>query len=117
MEKMTKKEMFAEILKVEGVAENTAMVEFINHEIELLTRKGSKSTPSKTQIENEGIKEVIVNALTEIGTPVTITELQENCKELASYSNQKISALLKQLVDSKVVVKSTDKKKSYFTVA
>ena len=117
MEKMTKKEMFAEILKVKGVAENTAMVDFINHEIELLNRKGSKSTPSKTQIENKGIKEVIVNALTEIATPVTITDLQAKCEDLASYSNQKISALLKQLVDSKVVVKSTDKKKSYFTVA
>ena len=117
MEKMTTKEMFAEILKVKGVAENTTMVDFINHEIELLTRKGSKSTPSKTQIENEGIKKVIVNALTEIVTPVTITDLQAKCEDLTSYSNQKISALLKQLVDSGVVVKSTDKKKSYFTIA
>lgn len=115
MEKMTKKQMFEMIKGV--VSDNADMVAFIDHEIDLLNRKGSKSTPSKTQIENEGIKKVIVNVLTEIGTPVTITDLQTKSEELASYSNQKLSALLKQLVDSKVVVKSTDKKKSYFTVA
>ena len=51
--KMTKKEMFGEILK--RVSDNTEMVEFLNHEIELLERKASKSTHTKTQKENEGI--------------------------------------------------------------
>lgn len=112
--KMTKKEMF-EILK--GiVADNTEMVEFIDHEIELLSRKSSKSTQTKTQKENETIKEVIVNALTEIGKPVTISELQSVNSQMAEFSNQKLSALLKQLVDSQVVVKTTDKKKSYFSI-
>ena len=111
---MTKKEMFGEILK--RVSDNTEMVEFLNHEIELLERKASKSTQTKTQKENEGIKEIILNALTEIGKPVTITELQNANTELAEFSNQKISALLKQLVDSQVVNKMIDKKKSYFTV-
>ena len=109
--KMTKKEMFREILK--RVSDNTEMVEFLNHEIELLE---SKSTQTKTQKENEGIKEIILNTLTEIGKPVTITELQNANTELAEFSNQKISALLKQLVDSQVVDKMIDKKKSYFTV-
>ena len=112
--KMTKKEMFGEILK--RVSDNTEMVEFLNHEIELLERKASKSTQTKTQKENEGIKEIILNALTEIGKPVTITELQNANTELAEFSKQKISALLKQLVDSQVVDKMIDKKKSYFTV-
>ena len=111
---MTKKEMFGEILK--RVSDNTEMVEFLNHEIELLERKASKSTQTKTQKENEGIKEIILNTLTEIGKPVTITELQNANTELAEFSNQKISALLKQLVDSQVVDKMIDKKKSYFTV-
>ena len=116
MEKMTKKEMF-EMIK--GVCANdTRIVEFCEHEIELLNRKSSKSTQTKTQIENEGIKGAIVNALTEIAKPVTITEMQELNTEMANYSNQKLSALLKQLVENdKKVVKTVDKKKSYFTVA
>ena len=115
MEKMTKKEMF-EMIK--GVCANDIrIVEFCEHEIELLNRKSSKSTQTKTQIENESIKSAIVNALIEIAKPVTITEMQELNTEMANYSNQKLSALLKQLVESNQVVKTVDKKKSYFTVA
>ena len=115
MEKMTKREMF-EMIK--GVCANdTRIVEFCEHEIELLNRKSSKNTQTKTQIENESIKVAIVNALNEIGKAVTITELQESNAEMSAYSNQKLSALLKQLVESNEVVKTTDKKKSYFTVA
>ena len=115
MEKMTKREMF-EMIK--GVCANdTRIVEFCEHEIELLNRKSSKNTQTKTQIENENIKVAIVKALNEIGKAVTITELQESNAEMGAYSNQKLSALLKQLVESNEVVKTTDKKKSYFTVA
>ena len=116
MEKMTKREMFKMITGV--CANDTRIVEFCEHEIELLNRKSSKSTQTKTQIENENIKGAIVNALTEIAKPVTITEMQELNTEMANYSNQKLSALLKQLVENdKKVVKTVDKKKSYFTVA
>ena len=53
MEKMTKREMF-EMIK--GVCANdTRIVEFCEHEIELLNRKSSKNTQTKTQIENENI--------------------------------------------------------------
>lgn len=114
--KLTKKDLFGELLKIGEVASNKALVDFINHEIELLEKKNSKSTQTKTQKENEGIKELILNALTEIGKPVTITELQNANTELADFSNQKISALLKQLVESQAVDKIVDKKKSYFTV-
>ena len=114
MEKMTQKKI---IEMIKGVCANDIrIVEFCEHEIELLNRKSSKSTQTKTQIENESIKGAIVNALTEIAKPVTITEMQELNTEMANYSNQKLSALLKQLVESNQVVKTVDKKKSYFTV-
>lgn len=114
MEKMTKKEMF-EMIK--GVCANdTRIVEFCDHEIELLNRKNSKSTMTKTQTENVAIMETIKNALKVVGKPVTITDLQNANEEMAQYSNQKLSALLKKLVESNEVVKTTDKKKSYFSV-
>ena len=114
--KITKKEIFGMLLKVDEVASNEIFVNFINHELELLDRKSSKSTVSKTQIENEKIKKAIVVALTEIAKPVTITELQELNDEMSNYSNQKLSALLKQLVENNQVVKTIDKKKSYFSI-
>ena len=112
--KMTKKDYFKEILEI--VKENEDLTNFINHELELLDKKNSKSTMTKTQTENENIKKVIVNALTEIGTPVTITELQKKCVNLENYSNQKISALLKQLVDNEIVKKVVEKRVTRFYV-
>ena len=110
--KPTKKGMFVEILKV--VEGNEDMVNFINHEIELLDRKKSSNSESKTQIENKAIKEKIVNALTQVAREVTITELQSVNEDMASYSNQKLSALLKQLVEDGLVERVEDKKKAFF---
>lgn len=120
--KMTKKEWFAEIKAiVEGAQvdseKKAGMVDFIDHEVKLLEKKHSKSGQTKTQKENMEIMEKIITALAEIGKPVTITELQNASTEMAEYSNQKLSALLKKLVDSGRVVKTQEKKKSYFSIA
>lgn len=112
--KKTKREFFGEIREI--VKENTELVEFIDHELELLDKKTSaKSTKVNTeQVELMG---KIVNALNKIGRSVTISELQKENAEMAEYSNQKLSAMLKKLVDNKQVTKMIDKKKSYFMVA
>ena len=89
-------------------------MDFIDHEIELLSKKSSRTAPTKTQVENEKIKEKIVATLVELGKYATITEIQNANMELADLSNQKISALLKQLVDTNIIEKMIDKKKAYF---
>ena len=114
IKKMTKKDYFNELKGL--VAERQDLVDFIDHEIELLTRKASKSGQTKTQKENETIMEDIMVALREIGRPVTITELQGANEKMAQFSNQKLSALLKKLVDTNEIVKTVDKKKSYFSI-
>lgn len=116
--KMTKKETINLLIDVlmgnKEVEDMQIFVDFLTHERELLEKKSSNSGQTKTQKENEVIKEKIVNALGVIGKFVTITELQEQNEEMANYSNQKLSALLKQLVDSNVVARQVDKKKAYF---
>ena len=112
--KKTKREFFGEIKEI--VKENTELVEFIDHELELLDKKTSaKST--KVNTEQVELMRKIVNALNKIGRSVTISELQKENAEMAEYSNQKLSAMLKKLVDNKQVTKMIDKKKSYFMVA
>lgn len=112
--KKTKKDLFLEVREV--VTGNEELVAFIDHELELLNKKTStKST--KVNEEQVALMEKIVNALNEIGRSVTISELQKENAEMAEYSNQKLSAMLKKLVDNKQVTKMVDKKKSYFMVA
>ena len=118
--KMTKREMFAEIMAVVEKAEvenRNAMMEFIDHEIELLEKKSSKSGQTKTQKENEMLKTEILEELASIGKAVTVSEFQSLTRFAPpEFSNQKISALLNQLAKDGKVVKTTEKKKSYFSV-
>lgn len=116
--KITKRDNFNKLLTIREVAEDTQLVEFINHELELLDRKSASHSTAKTanQKANEEIKTKIVDALVQLGKS-TISELQAGSEEMAEYSNQKLSALLKQLVDNKQVVRTMEKKKAYFEVA
>lgn len=119
--KMTKRDYFNGLL---GVLENhkdsienyEEFKAFIEREIELLNKKRSNSKPTKTQIENEKIKEKILIAFEKIDEPVTITELAE-MDGLTEYSNQKLSVLCHQLVDEHKVVNTKVKKVSYFKIA
>ena len=120
--KVTKKDYFNALrnLVVDTEVENkTALIDFIDNELALLAKKASsaKSKPSKAQAENEGIKTAIIAALNEAEKALTITAFQTAYPEFAEYSNQKLSALFKQLVDAGAVEKTVVKKKSYFSVA
>ena len=116
--KMTKKETINLLIDVlmgnKEVEDVQIFIDFLTHERELLERKSSNSGQTKTQKENEILKEKIIETLKELNKFSTITEIQENNTELADLSNQKISALLKQLVDTKTVDKVIEKKKAYF---
>ena len=116
--KMTKKETINLLIDVlmgnKEVEDMQIFVDFLVHERELLEKKSSNSGQTKTQKENEVIKDKIVETLRGLDKYATITEIQEANAELSAYSNQKISALLKQLVESEVIVRQMDKKKAYF---
>ena len=121
MTKLTKKDYFkmvASVIENSNVENKAELQGFISHEIELLEKKAqSKGTDNAKTRENNEIIEKIYNALVEINRAVTITELQAEIPEFGEYTNQKISALMKKLVDSNRVVKVVDKKKSYFKIA
>ena len=73
---------------------------------------------TETQVANLAIKDTICATLAEVGKAVTISELQSANAELAQYSTSKLSALMRQLVvEEGRVVKTTDKKRSLFSLA
>lgn len=112
--KLIKKDYFNMLREIVVSMERQDLVDFIDNEIGLLNKKSSRTTLTQTQKENETLKEKIVSTLIELGKYATISEIQEANAELADLSNQKMSALLKQLVDSKTVDRVVDKKKAYF---
>jgi hypothetical protein len=117
--RVTKREMFEMIKGIvvdAGVENEDELVAFIEKEQNALVRK--TGTKTKIQKENEVLVEVVYNALAAQGKAVTATELLADATiaEAGIATNQKLSALLKKLVDAQRVAKTSDKKKSYFEI-
>ena len=117
---MTKREMYVAIMNLNDVASNAEMVDFLQHQIDLLdSRKGGSSKPTAKQIANEGIKEIILTVLAESETPMRVKDMLADDR-LAEYSSSKITALLRQLLPETgtgQVVRTIEKKVSYFSLA
>ena len=69
--------------------------------------------PTAQQIENEGIKEQILNVLATATKPMTATDVG---KALGIDSNHRISALLTQLKKAEQIVRTEEKGRAYFAL-
>ena len=114
--KITKREVIGMMMNEEVVKANPTYVAYLKNELALLDKKAQNKKATKTQEQNVGIKATILKVLATIGSG-TVTDIQNGNEELSALSNQKVSALVRQLVESGEVVKTTDKKKSIFSLA
>ena len=114
--KITKKEVIGMMMNEEVIKANPTYVAYLENELALLDKKAQNKKATKTQEQNVGIKATILEVLATIGSG-TVTDIQNANEELSTLSNQKVSALVRQLVDSEKVVRTTDKKKSIFSLA
>lgn len=121
--KMTKKDFFKLLAgiveKTEDFDKKTETLDFINHEIELLNKKSSAPGKKKTVHikENEELMELIGIALELFGKPVTVTTMIKENAEMSKLSSQKLSALLKKMIEAGKVVRTVEKRVPYFSLA
>ena len=92
-------------------------VEFIRNEMSLLARKNTSDSrkPTATQEANAKYKALIVEFLAMQDAGKTCTEIAKGVPALGDFNNQKIAALMRQLVESGAVAKATVKGKSIFS--
>ena len=120
--KITKKEMFLQVIALAQGEEISVSVdeimEFARHEIDLLNKKAnSKSKKEKANdAENVRLSDLIFEVLLDSEKALTISEIMAKNDDLGALSNQKVSALMKKLVDGGQVVKTVNKGRSYFSV-
>lgn len=82
---------------------------------QLVKRNSSSSSkPTKTQKENEDTKSLLLSVMA-CGESHTVTEWQDMDETLSALSNQKVSALMRQLVTDGRVTKTVDKRRALFT--
>ena len=112
--KPTKKQMFEGLLKMEGLSQE--QIDFINHELELLSKKNSgEKKPTATQVANEALKVAIYEGMQD-NRLYTVTEVIKEIPAVAGLTNQKVSPLMNQMVESGLLTKTVEKRRSYFKV-
>lgn len=78
-------------------------------------RNSAEHKPTKTQKENEVLKDVVMAVMTTEGA--TVSEIMTRDERLSALSNQKVSALLNALAKEGRVLKIPDGRKTTFAVA
>ena len=121
VKKPTQRVQYAELIALAKSANRLDLVEFCESRIEQIDKKNAKSSDkhTPTQIANKAIKEAIVTVVS--AKPMTVSEMIKTnaIKALETdgpFNNQKISALANQLVGEGILVKFTEKGKSYFAL-
>ena len=124
MTKLTNVLALEMVLGMKEVQANVELVEKLTKMKEQFEKKNKssigadgKKVLTAEQKKNEGLKETILEVLTRYEEPKQIKELIAENEELASYTGQKISALITQLLKAEKVVKVVDKNVSKFQLA
>ena len=113
--KITKAQKFAMLKAIPAVAENEMLVEFIDHEMELLAKKNSADKkPTAQQTANAEIAKAIVETMSaEPNRLFTITEIIKEVPACAELTNQRVSAIVRGLIGVSVE-RVEEKRKAYF---
>ena len=118
--KITKKMVVEMMLADENIASNEVYVAYLKNELELLKKKSENKKATKNQTENVEIKEVIIEVLGRMGKgragEIQLAVQATDKEKYATLTNQRTSAILKQMIDEGTVVKTVDKKVSTFSL-
>lgn len=83
---------------------------------QFVKKNSAERKPTATQTENAGLKTAIVDGM-EVGKQYTITDLMKSIPALTDLSNQRVSAIVRQLKDEGTLVREEIKRKAYFSLA
>ena len=112
---MTYADALTNALALEGLTEDTrTTLTALKASIE--KKNSADRKPTATQTANTNTKAEILAALAD-GTPRTVTEIMSAVPTLNGASNQKASALVRQLVDDGAIKREVIKRKAYFSLA
>lgn len=115
MEKMTNSKALAFVIaNCEIPAEVKEKLENIKTSID--KKNSAERKPTATQTENAGYKEAIVAYLGTCTEAQTIGDIMKNCAEVADLTNQRVSAIVRQLKEDGIVAREEIKRKAYFSL-
>lgn len=108
-------EIALEVLKETDAEKYAEVIEKLDKMLVQVNKKSSANRkPTATQIENENLKEKIVEYLVDTGNGFTVSELMKEVKDLKELSNQRVTSLVTALCGEGKVDRIIEKRKAYF---
>ena len=108
-------EIAIEVLKETDAEKYTEVIEKLDKMLVQVNKKSSANRkPTATQLENEHLKEKIVEYLVDTGNGLTVSELMKEVEELKELSNQRVTSLVTSLCSEGKVDRMVEKRKAYF---
>lgn len=115
--KMTQKNAIAYVIEnCEVPSDVMEKLVSIKASLEKKSAKSGERKPTKTQIANDGFKQIILDNM-EKDRLYTITEIAKEMPFGEELSNQRVSAIVRQLKEKGEVVRTEEKRKAYFSLA
>ena len=114
MEKMTNVKAINYVLENCNVPSDVAE-KLAKMKDQFVKKNSAERKPTANQVENAGLKTAILDFLAENKGAYTVTDLMKSVSALADLSNQRVSALGRQLVEDGSVVRTEEKRKAYFS--
>lgn len=99
---------------IEALTDGEVKDKLIALKASIAKKNSAERKPTATQTANEGYKVAILDAM-ESGKGYTITNLMKSVDAIADLSNQRVSAIVRQMVESGSVTREEIKRKAYFT--
>ena len=115
--KLTKREKFEMIAKIDAVASNPILAEFVEHELDLLAKKNASGVGKQTatQKANEELKSAILDEMAkEPNRLFSISEMIKVFPCCNDLSLPKVTAVVTQLAKADVIERVEEKRKAYF---
>lgn len=114
--KITKAQNFATIREILVDANRPELVEFIDHELELIANKAAKrsATPTKAQKVGAELRAAILDTLQATGEPMTISAIIAALDWAEPLTSQKVSAQLTKLIGENRVEKTVENRVNFY---
>lgn len=108
-------EIALEVLKETDAEKYTEVIEKLDKMLVQVNKKSSANRkPTATQLENEGLREKIVEYLRNTGKRLTVSEMMKEIEGLEELSNQRVTSLATFLYKEGKVDRMVEKRKAYF---
>ena len=108
-------EIALEVLKETDAEKYAEVIEKLDKMLVQVNKKSSANRkPTATQLENEGLKEKIVEYLANTGKRLTVSEMMKEIEGLEELSNQRVTSLATFLYKEGKIDREVEKRKAYF---